>query len=160
MRRIVGGLAAALAVVSAMAVFATAQQLDIDQALRAEVNAFMDRYWTLFSAGQIDELAARIYHPSGQLSNQGHASVDQLKMRFPDTRKTLLAGGYGRSQMPVRNVCVLSPTVAIVSGRGFRYLTDGRVMGEFGWTYTLLKGGDGWRMVSIYTHDPNKALRC
>jgi hypothetical protein len=160
MKRIVGGLAASLVAMIAMAVFTTAQQPDKDQTIKTEVNAFMDQYWTLFSGGQIDQLAARIYHPFGQLSNQGHSSVEQLKMRFPDTRKTLLAGGYGRSQMPVRNVCVLSPTVAIVSGRGFRYLTDGKVMGEFGWTYTLLKGNDGWRMVSIYSHDPNKALTC
>jgi hypothetical protein len=41
-----------------------------------------------------------------------------------------------------------------------RYLTDGNVMGEYGWTYTLIKGADGWRMVSIYSHDPNKALIC
>ena len=153
-------MAAGLSAILAMGVFATAQQPNQDQALKAEVNAFMDQYWTLFSAGQIDQLAARIYHPFGQLNNQGHSSIEQMKMRFPDTRKTLLAGGYGRSQMPVRNVCVLSPTVAIVSGRGFRYLTDGKVMGEFGWTYTLLKGADGWRMVSIYSHDPNKALTC
>jgi hypothetical protein len=160
MKRMVGGVAASFVAVILAAVFSTAQQPDRDQALKAEVNAFMDQYWALFSAGQIDELAARIYHPSGQLSNQGHSSVEQLKMRFPDTRKTLLAGGYARSQMPVRHVCVLSPTVAIVSGRGVRYLTDGKVMGEFGWTYTLLKGADGWRMVSIYSHDPNKAVTC
>ena len=153
-------MAAGLAAIIAMGTLATAQQPSRDQALKAEVNAFMDQYWTLFSAGQIDQLAARVYHPFGQLNNQGHSSIEQMKARFPDTRKTLLAGGYGRSQMPVRNVCVLSPTVAIVSGRGIRYLTDGRIMAEFGWTYTLLKGSDGWRMVSIYTHDPNKALTC
>jgi hypothetical protein len=62
--------------------------------------------------------------------------------------------------MPVRNVCLLSPNVAVVSGRGIRYLADGKVMGEFGWTYTLLKGADGWRMVSIYSHDAGKALTC
>jgi hypothetical protein len=131
-----------------------------DQTTRAEVNAFMDQYWELFSAGKIDELVERIYHPSGQLSNQGHASIEELKKRFPDSRKALLAAGYGRSQMPVRNVCVVSPTVAVVSGRGLRYLTDGKVMAEFGWTYTLLKGATGWRMVAIFTHDPNKALTC
>ena len=155
--RIAAGAVALLTV----SVFAAAQApANNDQALRAEVNAFMDQYWELWSAGRIDQLVERIYHSSGQLSNQGHASIEELKARFPDTRKALLAGGYGRSQMPKRNVCVLSPTVAIVSGRGFRYLTDGKVMGEFGWTYTLLKGGAGWRMVSIYTHDPNKALTC
>jgi hypothetical protein len=131
-----------------------------EQTAKAEVNAFMDQYWELFSAGKIDELVERIYHPSGQLSNQGHASIEELKKRFPESRKALLAAGYGRSQMPVRNVCIVSPTVAVVSGRGLRYLTDGKVMAEFGWTYTLLKGATGWRMVAIYSHDPSKALTC
>ncbi len=160
MTRIACGAVAALAVTLGMAVFTHAQQKVDDQALRAEVNAFMDQYWTLFSAGQIDQLAERVYHPFGQLSNQGHSSVEQLKSRFPDTRKALLAQGYGRSWMPKRDICLLSPTVAVVSGRGFRYLTDGKVLGEFGWTYTLIKGVSGWRMVSIYSHDPAKALTC
>lgn len=131
-----------------------------DEAIKAEVNAFMDQYWELFSAGRIDDLVARIYHPSGQLSNQGHSSIDELKQRFPASRKTMLAAGYVRSQMPVRNVCVVNPTVAIVSGRGLRYLKDDKVMAEFGWTYTLLKGANGWRMTAIFTHDPKKALVC
>jgi hypothetical protein len=148
----------------ASATLTTAQQPPAgdEQTLRKEVNAFMDQYWELWSAGRIDQLVERIYHPFGQLSNQGHSSIDQLEARFPDTRKSLVSKGYGKSQMPMpgRNVCILSPTVAVVSGRGMRYLTDGKVMGEFGWTYTLLKGPTGWRMVSIYSHDPKKALTC
>ena len=155
-------MAAAVVVtfVVSVSTLAQAPSPNNDQVIRTEVNAFMDRYWELFSAGRIDQLVEQIYDASGQLSNQGHSSIQELRTRFPDTRKALIAGGYGKSQMPVRNVCVLSPTVAIVSGRGFRYLTDGRVMGEFGWTYTLIKGAAGWRMVSIYSHDPNKALTC
>lgn len=137
-----------------------AGQADQAQAVRAEVNAFMDLYWRLWSAGDIDQLVARIYHPFGQLSNAGHAPIDQMKRTFPATRKALLDGGYGRSNMPERNICVLAPNVAVVSGRGIRYLKDGKVMGEFGWTYTLIKGPDGWKMVSIYSHDPKKALTC
>jgi hypothetical protein len=153
-----------LALLLALCRVASAQQtapMD-EQALRKEVNAFMDQYWQLWSSGEIDQLAARIYHPFGQLSNQGHSTVDQLKAAFPQTRKTLLAGGYARSQMPMegRHVCILSPNVAVVSGRGVRYLANGTVMGEFGWTYTLLKNANGWRMVSIYSHDPKKALTC
>jgi hypothetical protein len=153
---------AGIVVALAMSGFTFAQRPPAggEQALRVEVNAFMDQYWELFSTGQIDQLVARIYHPFGQLSNQGHSSIEQLKSAFPANRQALLAGGYGRSQMPKRNVCILSPTVAVVSGRGFRYLTDGKVMGEYGWTYTLIKGADGWRMVSIYSHDPSTALTC
>jgi hypothetical protein len=133
-----------------------------EQALKKEVNAFMDQYWQLWSAGEIDQLASRIYHPFGQLSNQGHSTIDQMKASFPNTRKAMVSKGYGRSQMPMpgRNVCILAPNVAVVSGRGIRYLTDGSVMAEFGWTYTLLKNDTGWRMVSIYSHDPKKALTC
>lgn len=133
-----------------------------EQALTKEVNAFMDQYWQLWSAGQIDQLASGVYHPFGQLNNQGHSTIEQLRSAFPQTRKTMLAGGYARSQMPMagRKVCILAPTVAVVSGRGVRYLTNGNVMAEFGWTYTLLKNATGWRMVSIYSHDPKKALTC
>lgn len=131
-----------------------------EQKLKAEVNAFMDQYWSLWSAGRIDELEKRIYHPFGQLSNTGHASIAQMKANFPATRKALVDRGYDHSNMPKRNICILSPTVAVISGRGIRYLKDDKVMAEFGWTYTLLKGTDGWKMVSIYSHDPGKALTC
>jgi hypothetical protein len=158
------GIAAAIVAMSAasvtMALGQTPAPAASNDQLKAEVNKFMDQYWDLFSAGKIDELVERIYHPSGQLSNGGHASIEELRKRFPDSRKAMLAGGYVRSQMPVRNVCVVSPTVAIVSGRGLRYLKDDKVMAEFGWTYTLLKGPNGWRMAAIFTHEPNKALVC
>ena len=161
MRRRFQMLAVLVLVAAASAPLAVVQQRSADeQALKKEVNAFMDQYWDFWSAGRIDQLVERVYHPFGQLSNQGHSSLEQLKAAFPATRKALVSAGYGRSQMPIRNVCILSPTVAIVSGRGMRYLTDGNVMGEYGWTYTLIKVADGWRMVSIYSHDPNKALIC
>jgi hypothetical protein len=145
-------------------VVTSAQQAPpVDEAvLKKEVNAFMDQYWALWSKGEIDQLASRVYHPFGQLNNGGHSTIDQMKSSFPQTRKSMLAKGYGHSQMPLpgRNVCILAPNVAVVSGRGVRYLTDGKVMAEFGWTYTLLRNKDGWRMVSIYSHDPKKALTC
>jgi hypothetical protein len=162
--KVAGRMLASLVLVCATAAMAVGQQAaQVDeQALKKEVNAFMDQYWSLWSAGDIDQLAARIYHPFGQLSNAGHTTVDQMRANFPQTRKALTSKGYGRSQMPMgqRNVCILAPNVAVVSGRGVRYLTDGSVMAEFGWTYTLLKNDSGWKMVSIYSHDPKKALTC
>ena len=158
--RPMAGLMLGLALLMGTGTASRAQSSAQTQELRAEVNAFMDLYWQLWSAGDLDQLVARIYHPFGQLSNQGHASIDRMKETFPASRKALLDGGYGRSNMPVRNICVLAPNVAVVSGRGIRYLKDGKVMGEFGWTYTLVKGPSGWKMVSIYSHDPGKALTC
>ena len=37
---------------------------------------------------------------------------------------------------------------------------DGSVFGEYGWTYTLVKTTDGWRIVSIVGHDPALAVTC
>lgn len=159
MRQILG-IVTGLALVATLTTARAAAQGDANQALKAEVNSFMDLYWQLWSAGDIDQLVARIYHPFGQLTNGGHASIEQMKASFPNTRKTLLSGGYGKSNMPTRNICVLAPNVAVVSGRGIRYLSNGNVMAEFGWTYTLLKGPAGWKMVSIYSHDPKTALTC
>ena len=162
--KVAGRVLTSLVLVCAMAAVAAGQQgAPVDeQALKKEVNAFMDQYWSLWSAGDIDQLASRIYHPFGQLSNTGHTTVEQMRANFPQSRKALTSKGYGRSQMPMgqRNVCILAPNVAVVSGRGVRYLTDGSVMAEFGWTYTLLKNDSGWKMVSIYSHDPKKALTC
>jgi hypothetical protein len=161
--RVLMSMAVTALLLTSVPLFAQQQQQKVDEeALKKEVNAFMDEYWRLWSAGDIDALATRIYHPFGQLSNGGHSTVDQMKSNFPQTRKTLLSGGYGRSQMPMagRNVCILAANVAVVSGRGMRYLADGKVMGEFCWTYTVLRTQNGWRMVSIYSHDPNKALTC
>ena len=167
--KVAGRVLASLFVVCATASLSAGQQAAAqaagqqdEQALKKEVNAFMDQYWSLWSAGDIDQLASRIYHPFGQLSNAGHTTVEQMRANFPQSRKALTSKGYGRSQMPMgqRNVCILAPNVAVVSGRGVRYLTDGSVMAEFGWTYTLLKNDSGWKMVSIYSHDPKKALTC
>ena len=117
-------LSVSLLLLAAVASASAQQASPVDeQALKKEVNAFMDQYWQLWSAGEIDQLAARIYHPFGQLSNQGHSTIDQMKASFPNTRKALVSKGYGRSQMPMpgRNVCILAPNVAVVSGRGVRY---------------------------------------
>src|SRR5438093_10686035 len=113
-------LFASLVLIAASASPAVAQQTTPgdEQALKKEVNAFMDQYWELWSAGRIDQLVERIYHPFGQLSNQGHSSIEQLKAAFPTTRKALVSAGYGRSQMPIRNGCILIQTVAVDSVRG------------------------------------------
>ena len=100
-----------LALLCTTVALASAQQsTPVDeQALKKEVNTFMDRSWQLWSTGEIDQLASRIYHPFGQLSNQGHSTLNQLTSGYPQTRKTLLSKGYGRSQMPMAGPQRLHP---------------------------------------------------
>ena len=84
----------------------------------------------------------------------------EVRQWVVDAHARLDAQGYGRSAMPDRNICVLSSGAAMVSGRGVRYRKDGRVFGEYGWTYTVVRTDNGWRIVSIFGHDPSLAVRC
>ena len=83
-----------------------------------------------------------------------------MRQSVADAWTSADAQGYAGSDMPDRNICVLSDSAAIVSGRGIRRHRDGGLLGEYGWTYTLVMTGDGWRILTIAGHDPGVAVRC
>src|SRR6185436_6641740 len=73
--KVAGRVLTSLVLVCATTALAAAQGAPVDeQALKKEVNAFMDQYWSLWSAGDIDQLAARIYHPFGLFCNAGETT--------------------------------------------------------------------------------------
>lgn len=140
-----------------------AQSIDAStqEALRAEVDAFFDQYYAWYSAGAADEIASHAYNvPYMRGDGTVLGTHDDVRQWVADAWALLDAQGYGQSDMPDRNICVLSASGAIVSGRGVRYRKDGDVFGEYGWTYTLVKTDDGWRITSIFGHDPSLVLRC
>jgi hypothetical protein len=142
---------------------AWAQPLDeaARQDVQDELNAFFDQYYEWYSAGSADEISRHAYNVPYQLGN-GTALATRAEVRqwVEDAYTRLDAQGYGRSAMPDRNICVLSSGAAMVSGRGVRYRTDGSELGEYGWTYTVVRTDEGWRIVSIFGHDPGVAVRC
>ena len=142
---------------------AEAQSLDAAtrQAIRAELDAFFDQYYAWYSAGAAAEIAEHAYNVP-YLRGDGSAlrTPDEVRQSVADAWARLDAQGYAGSDMPERNICVLSASSAIVSGRGERRLRDGGLLGEYGWTYTLVGTNDGWRIISIFGHDPALAVRC
>ena len=146
-----------------MEVPAEAQSLDpaARQALRAEVDAFFDQYYAWYSAGAADEIAGHAYNvPYVRGDGSALGTRDQVRQWVADAWARLDAQGYAGSDMPERNICVLGAGSAIVSGRGVRYLRGGGLLGEYGWTYTVVMTDDGWRILSILGHDPAFAVRC
>jgi len=142
---------------------AGAQPLDATdrQALRAEVDALFDQYYAWYSIGAGDEIARHIYNvPYIQGDGTALETAAEVSQMVADAWARLDAEGYGGSDMPERNICILGPRGAIVSGRGVRSRKDGSLFGEYGWTYTLVKTGEGWRVTSIYGHDPALAVTC
>ena len=132
--------------------------------IKAEVNAFLDQYTRWFEADRPDLIAEKVFlSPSMRFDATGlyvMASVDQIKQRWEDLLKPLVADGYARSEWPIRNVCVLNDATAMVSGRFVRYRKDGSVIGEYGVTYTLGQTGDGWRITAVISHEPGRVLQC
>ena len=142
---------------------ARAQALDdaARQALRAELDAFFDQYYAWYSAGAADEIAGHAYNvPYVRGDGSALGTRDEVRQWVAQAWARLDAQGYAGSDMPDRNICVLGAGSAIVSGRGVRRHRDGGLLGEYGWTYSLVKTPDGWRIVSIFGHDPALAVRC
>ena len=147
----------------AIAAPAEAQPLDAAarQALRAELDAFFDQYYAWYSAGAADEIAGQAYNVPYVLGDGSALGTrDEVSRWVAEAWARLDAQGYAGSDMPDRNICVLGAGSAIVSGRGVRRHRDGGLLGEYGWTYSLVKTGAGWRIVSIFGHDPALAVRC
>ena len=143
-----------------------AQQLNAarEEAIKVTVNAAMDQYNAWFVAGRADLIAEHTYlTPSVRMDETGLSvlsSKDDIRRLFESSLQSLAADGYATSEWPVRNVCVLSESSAIVSGRYMRYRKDGSVIGEYGGTYTFAKASDGWRIASFTRHDPATVIRC
>ena len=156
-------VAMASVLATSLGVPVAAQPLDeaARQSVRDELNTFFDQYYEWYSAGSADEISRHAYNVPYQLGD-GTALETRAEVRqwVVDAYARLDAQGYGRSAMPDRNICVLSSDAAMVSGRGVRYRKDGSVFGEYGWTYTVVQTDDGWRIVSIFGHDPGLAVRC
>ena len=151
--------------VGLLAIVATAEAQSLEpvarQALRAEVDAFFDQYYAWYSAGAADEIASHAYNvPYVRGDGSALGTRDEVRQWVSEAWARLDAQGYAGSDMPDRNICVLGAGAAIVSGRGVRYHRGGGLLGEYGWTYTVAKTDDGWRILSILGHDPALAVRC
>jgi hypothetical protein len=143
-----------------------AQEVDAAQerTIKAEVNSFIDQYTQWFEEHRTDLIAQKVYlSPSVRVTPTGPtvmASVESIGRTWEGILEPLIADGYTRSEWPARNICVLNESAAVVSAHFVRYRKDGSVIGDYGATYTLVKGSDGWRIVSVVTHTAARVLQC
>jgi ketosteroid isomerase-like protein len=141
-----------------------AQQMSTDRepVLRTEVKGAFDQYTEWFSAGRPDLVAQRSYRVPVLFLRPAGLEVDStaeaIRARFEGMFKTLSAGGYSRSEVSNLHVSIFSEHAASVSGRFVRYRKDGSVMADFGATFVFAKTSEGWRIVSMISHDPVKAF--
>nr|MDP2192592.1 hypothetical protein [Rhodoferax sp.] len=72
--------------------------------------------------------------------------------------KALQQSGYAKTEFPNLRSQSLGKGLAIISGMGIRYKTDGTQLASFGITYVWRHVPDGWKLAVMTVHDPNKIL--
>ena len=142
-----------------------AQQLSADRenTIKADVSRAFDEYLRWFMEDRPDLVARRIRIPWLRLQPTGPITISmdsQVQTWFEDTLRPLVAEGYERSEWPVRRICVLNESTAILSGKYIRYRKNGSVIGEYGTSYVFARSGADWQIVSTIPHDPQKLVLC
>ena len=72
--------------------------------------------------------------------------------------EALRASSYLKTEFPKLRAQSLGPGLAIISGMGIRYRTDGTQLMSFGITYIWRQVPDEWKLAVMTVHDTTKIL--
>jgi hypothetical protein len=126
----------------------------------AEVVRVLHDYYSTFSTLNADAASRYFHEPSLFIGPQGifaastHVLVAAALGPFMEA---LRARGFGRTELRVRNLKLLSATATLVEGVAQRYKFDGQELDRAGVTYVLHKTDSGWKIAVVVTHDPGEA---
>jgi ketosteroid isomerase-like protein len=120
-------------------------------------------YYQAFSTLDIQAIVPYFHQPALLIAPQGVAAVPtstDLVAIFAPVMEALRTRGYGRSELNLQQVKVLSATAALASGVALRYKTDGQELERVGIAYLLHKTDTGWKIVvMIVLHDTDGVAR-
>jgi hypothetical protein len=129
-----------------------------------EARALIENYYRLFNERDPRGMSEQLFHvPWIYLNPEGtrlFESREETASLFEESLASIVPRGWARSEFPNPTVCVLSLGAATVSGNFYRYKTDGSVLSEHGVTYVVGKTEAGWRVVSLASHPPGRAIAC
>ena len=123
----------------------------------AEVVQVLTDYYSAFSTLNVETVLAYFHEPSLVIGPQGAFAAPTralLPTAFKPVMESLRARGFGRSELSVQNVKVLSATATIVTGVAIRYKLDGQQLERAGVTYVLHKTDTRWKIAVLILHDP------
>ena len=133
-------------------------------AVKKEVTAAVDNYYSLFTAQNMKALPEQVYNVPWILMTANGPQVDstkeQAQSRFETSLKQLLESGWSKSVFTTTGVCVLNLTAAIASGYNTRYKKDGSVMSVGGVAYVFNKTKDGWRIITYSGTSKDTVVKC
>ena len=123
---------------------------------QAELLRVLNEYYSAFSTLNIEAVLPYFHEPSLLIGPQGAFAATThtlLATALTPAMEGLLARGFGRTELSVRNLKSLSATAALVEGAGQRVEIDGQELDQAGVTYVLYKADAGWKIAVLIVHD-------
>jgi hypothetical protein len=123
---------------------------------QAGVVRVLHEYYSAFSTLHVEAVLPFFHEPSLLISPQGVFAATThtlLAAAISPTMEGFRARGFGRTELCVRNLKLLSSTASLVEGVARRYKLDGQELDQAGVTYVLHKADSGWKIAVIVIYD-------
>lgn len=122
----------------------------------AAVRAVLTDYYRAFSTLDVQSVLPFFQEPCLLQGPQGVLSVptrDVLGPVVATVMEELRSRGYGRSELHLQQLNLLSGTAALAIGVAIRYRVDRQELERAGVTYLLHRSDAGWKIVVLVLHD-------
>ncbi len=132
--------------------------------IKEEVKLIIDRYYTYFSANEMDKFPTETHtipwkilgtgrsYDTAEASNENYyGSFATIKENNPE---------YARSVFTIQDICVISPQAALVSGYNTRRAGDNSIITMMGTVYIMERTDAGWRINSFAGKSVDKVVSC
>ena len=113
-------------------------------------------YYSAFSTLKLEVVLPFFHEPSLLIGPQGVFAATThtlLAAALSPAMEGFRARGFGRTELNVRNLKLLSATASLVEGVARRYKLDGQELDQAGVTYVLHKADSGWKIAVLVIHD-------
>jgi hypothetical protein len=127
--------------------------IDNDQAVVVRV---LHEYYSAVSTLNVEAVLPFFHEPSLVIGPQGVFAATThtlLAAALSPAMEGFRARGFGRTELNVRNLKLLSATASLVEGVARRYKLDGQELDQAGVTYVLHKADSGWKIAVLVIHD-------
>jgi hypothetical protein len=125
------------------------------------VKKFLFDYYRDFSTLNIQAILPYFHEPAMLLGPSGAISLPSpaaLVPIFTPVMENLRRQGYGRSELKLQQLKLLSATSALAVGVAIRLKSDSQELERLGVTYLLCKAEGGWKFAVIVSYDADRVV--
>jgi ketosteroid isomerase-like protein len=123
------------------------------------VKQVLTDYYKAFSTLDVQSILRYFHQPALLIGPSGVIALptpEAVVPIFGPVMENLRQRNYGRSELSLQQLRLLSATSAFATGAAIRYKDDGQEMERVGLTYLLHKGDSGWKFAVMALHDTDK----